>query len=427
LRHLERCAYASDYHNRLVEADSVVAGVTMVLATFTYDALDRRIGMKEGSTTTGTLYDGATNDPLMDFVNGATTPNARYLSGPQGNLVDTLLSRQNSNGVAWYLPDRLGTVRDLANNSGTIIDHVDYGAFGKVLAESSPSNGDRYVRFAGMVRDGATGLNLAVYRAQDPATGRWLSQDPVGFGGGDDNLYRYVGNGVTNKIDTFGLTEGIEVPGYGSVHIDGEAIGTKTPHLQYGKGKKQTKIRLPADMADVDDLTNVPGIPRSMIKRLLKNPDTRRKLQNQLTNARGKCGLAGMALTMVLVAPEICQAAEKSGLPGAASAAGDVALDTAAAAGESIAVGGTIMAGASLAGTSVTTSAGVAYAGVAGAATVGGASVFAGGAGFGIGYGIGSITIGDGTIHEHLGNGIYSAGSTIYSGASAAWNWVTNR
>ena len=48
--------------------------------------------------------------------------------------MDTVLARQSSSGtVAWYLPDRLGTVRDLINNSGSIIDHVDYSAFGTVL------------------------------------------------------------------------------------------------------------------------------------------------------------------------------------------------------------------------------------------------------------------------------------------------------
>ena len=37
--------------------------------------------------------------------------------------------------------------------------------------------------FAGMERDTVTGLNLAVYRVQNPGTGRWTSQDPLGFAG----------------------------------------------------------------------------------------------------------------------------------------------------------------------------------------------------------------------------------------------------
>jgi RHS repeat-associated protein len=97
------------------------------------------------------------------------------------------------------------TIRDLINNSGAIIDHVDYSAFGTVLDESSPSNGDRMMGFAGMERDTVTGLNLAVNRVQNPGTGRWTSQDPMGFVARDADLYRYVGNGPTNFTDKSGL------------------------------------------------------------------------------------------------------------------------------------------------------------------------------------------------------------------------------
>ena len=124
----------------------------------------------------------------MDFTASGSLA-TRYLNGPAGDLVDTVLARESASGtVAWYLPDRLGTIRDLINNSGSIIDHVDYSAFGTVLDESSPSNGDRMMGFAGMERDTVTGLNLAVKRVENPGTGRWTSQDPLGFGGGTSNL-----------------------------------------------------------------------------------------------------------------------------------------------------------------------------------------------------------------------------------------------
>ena len=160
----------------------------------------------------------------------------RYLNGPAGDLVDTVLARQTSGGtVAWYLPDRLGTIRDLINNSGSIIDHVDYSAFGTVLDESSPSNGDRMMGFAGMERDTVTGLNLAVNRVENPGTGRWTSQDPLGFAAGDANLYRYVGNRPTEVADPSGLqapqqnlghptltlvAPGFPIPVYGELPID---------------------------------------------------------------------------------------------------------------------------------------------------------------------------------------------------------------
>ena len=85
--------------------------------TYTYDALDNRIGMDENGTQTWTLYDGG-GDPIMDF-NSSGSLEMRYLNGPAGDMVDTVLGRECAGGtIAWYLPDRLGTIRDLINNSG---------------------------------------------------------------------------------------------------------------------------------------------------------------------------------------------------------------------------------------------------------------------------------------------------------------------
>jgi hypothetical protein len=39
----------------------------------------------------------------------------------------------------------------------------------------------------------------------DPETGRWTTQDPIGFSAGDYNLFRYVGNNPTNLTDPSGL------------------------------------------------------------------------------------------------------------------------------------------------------------------------------------------------------------------------------
>jgi hypothetical protein len=42
-------------------------------------------------------------------------------------------------------------------------------------------------------------------RWYDPSVGRWLGQDPIGFDGGDDNLYGYCDNGPTDGTDPNGL------------------------------------------------------------------------------------------------------------------------------------------------------------------------------------------------------------------------------
>ena len=39
----------------------------------------------------------------------------------------------------------------------------------------------------------------------DPTIGRWTTEDPIAFEGGDANLYRYVGNSPTNATDPTGL------------------------------------------------------------------------------------------------------------------------------------------------------------------------------------------------------------------------------
>jgi hypothetical protein len=122
---------------------------------------ERKPAQSQNGTQTWTLYDRG--NPIMDF-NGSGSLTMRYLCGPTG-----IVARQTSGGtVSWYLADRLGTVRDLINNSGAIIDHVDFSAFGTVSDESSPTNGDRMMGFAGVERDTITGLNLAVFREENP-------------------------------------------------------------------------------------------------------------------------------------------------------------------------------------------------------------------------------------------------------------------
>lgn len=49
----------------------------------------------------------------------------------------------------------------------------------------------------------------------DPTIGRFVSEDPIAFEGGDVNLYRYVQNGPTDATDPSGLQDS----GGGSIRI----------------------------------------------------------------------------------------------------------------------------------------------------------------------------------------------------------------
>jgi RHS repeat-associated protein len=57
--------------------------------------------------------------------------------------------------------------------------------------------------------DSETGLQNNLHRWYDPGTGRWISEDPIGFAAGDANLYRYVGNASTIYVDAMGLHRGL--------------------------------------------------------------------------------------------------------------------------------------------------------------------------------------------------------------------------
>jgi RHS repeat-associated protein len=108
--------------------------------------------------------------------------------------------------VAWYLPDRLGTVRNISDSSGTLIDTIIYDSYGNVTSETNATNGDRF-KFTGREYDSSTGLYYYRARYYDPAVGRFMRQDPMGFAAGDANLYRYVANGPLLHSDPTGLLE----------------------------------------------------------------------------------------------------------------------------------------------------------------------------------------------------------------------------
>jgi RHS repeat-associated protein len=64
--------------------------------------------------------------------------------------------------------------------------------------------------------------DLMYYRARyyDPAVGRFVSEDPLGFAAGDVNVSRYVGNGATNATDPSGMQAGAPSPGEYSSYLE---------------------------------------------------------------------------------------------------------------------------------------------------------------------------------------------------------------
>ena len=173
-------------------------------------------GEETGSTTARYVFDG-TNMVLAFDGNGNLTD--RYLSGP---AVDQVLADENYSPAAslptmgigttlWALGDNQNSVRDVVDDSGTLEQHIAYSPFGQQVAGLT-TTGSVVANFAfgytGTYTDPVTGYQLHGVRWYDPASQRWLSQDPSGLGP-DSNPYRYCGNGPTDGTDPSGLGHGL--------------------------------------------------------------------------------------------------------------------------------------------------------------------------------------------------------------------------
>ena len=246
--------YTWDHRNRMTSVTEKVSatGATTKKTEFYYDVFDQRVARRLDADGNGTWdqyesYVWADGQEVLRYVDsdGAASTQPFRLANRYlwGDAVDQLLSDEQYTGnsgpaitastgsvtagnTLWALSDHLGSVRDISDNNGVVRQHlvfdsfgrrvreVDYSTSGAVIASNDPAAVDELFGYTARDFDTAVGLQYNRARWYDPNTGRWLSQDPIGFNAGDANLYRYVGNGPTNKTDPSGLEEidGILLP-----------------------------------------------------------------------------------------------------------------------------------------------------------------------------------------------------------------------
>jgi RHS repeat-associated protein len=109
----------------------------------------------------------------------------------------------------FYHADALGSITSLSNAQNslatlTVDATYTYDSFGNLTASTGTVTNP--FRFTGREFDSETGLYFYRARYYDPSTGRFFSEDPLGFGQGV-NFYAYVGNNATNLIDPTGLAK----------------------------------------------------------------------------------------------------------------------------------------------------------------------------------------------------------------------------
>jgi RHS repeat-associated protein len=192
-------SYAYDFENHMVQA----SGPGGILGTYYYNADGLRVAKTTAAGTVGFIYDAM---KLLQEV-GATGQTTATYTSTGGRPESGLLGIANSAGSHVPLTDALGSVRLLLDSGQSVSDGYVYEAFGRQVSRSGQTpNPYHFVGAYGYYQDWETGLQLLTARYYDAEVGRFVTRDPIGFGGGDWNIYGYVRNRPVNKVDPSGLS-----------------------------------------------------------------------------------------------------------------------------------------------------------------------------------------------------------------------------
>ena len=166
---------------------------------YVHDPLGRRIAKKvNGTIVEKYLWQGLTR--LLTVYNADDTPKMRF-EYADGRMPAAMMS-----GERYHLAyDQVGSLKVVADDSGTVVLKRVYDTFGNILSEEGTLSFEMPFGFAGGLHDKDTGLVRFGYRDYDPEIGRWTAKDPIGFAGGDTDLYGYCLSDPVNRIDGNGL------------------------------------------------------------------------------------------------------------------------------------------------------------------------------------------------------------------------------
>jgi len=155
---------------------------------------------KAGGTTNRYYLEG---EHLEAVYSDTGSLKAQYL---RGSVIDEIVNGyqldSNNKLINYsYHHDALQSVLGQSGHQGTILATHTYGAFGNVLSQTGTSNNAQ--KYTGRELDGESGFYYYRARYYDPATGRFISEDPKGFVAGI-NFYAYVNNNPVNANDPSG-------------------------------------------------------------------------------------------------------------------------------------------------------------------------------------------------------------------------------
>ncbi|HEX5152710.1 MAG TPA: RHS repeat-associated core domain-containing protein [Parafilimonas sp.] len=180
--------------------------------TYGWDAADRLVKIKIGTSITEFVYDGSSRR-VAEKLNGTVIKRWLWcgteLCEERNAVGGTVTKRffrhgEQINGTNYYFTrDHLGSIREMTNGSGAIKTQYDYDPYGRKT--KVVGNTDADFGFTGHYFHQASGLYLTLFRAYHVNLGRWLSRDPMKETEGT-NLYAYVRNNPSNLLDPNGTS-----------------------------------------------------------------------------------------------------------------------------------------------------------------------------------------------------------------------------
>jgi RHS repeat-associated protein len=176
--------------------------------TYRYDPMDYRIGRSGGSLGSRDYF--LEGEHLESEYAGGTLQ-AKYFRGVGTDELVAAWLVDTDGKLKPYLfhHDPLTSVSAVTGHNGGTTQSIKYSAFGQV--QSSTGASPNRLKYTGREDDG-TGLYYYRARYYDPAIGRFVSEDPIGFASGDMSFYVYVGNNPVNATDPTGMVEAKLIP-----------------------------------------------------------------------------------------------------------------------------------------------------------------------------------------------------------------------
>ena len=211
-----------DLENRITKVD-----VDNDEVEYRYDAFGRRTIREEDNVSTALIWWG--NSECAEHKHRANQTVIQNDIMEHPSRLNSVIARAingSKNKLQWYHKNYLDHVYAVSDDSGGLIEHYRYTAFGEVSIYDANGNLETETQIENTIMwntrrlDAVSGFYLYKYRHYSPELGRWPSRDPLGevdhemlksltkdiyfTGEKSFNVYSFVENNPLYYIDTYG-------------------------------------------------------------------------------------------------------------------------------------------------------------------------------------------------------------------------------